>query len=574
MTTKQFPERLQADIAASQNFSQALKRLRDGKSATPRSWVWEDKDPKWISDTWAAELQKLGENKDLKGISEWDLSKMDKFASQGEVAPFAERQETLSEYWNHLEKSSLFKDPLWIKAKAQAVKALGFNKTGAPRSVDAVIKKGLKEDKYVTSSGDPLFLKRKNPLSIAQASKAATDGSWRQFYPVLGSRASMGKTGTEARWIFMFPMCVNIVEQTFQQPIQEYIENRIHKLEFFAPWKGYDYVQRVISERGPQNALYFGCDYSKMDQHFNLYHALECYDVIKWYFEPQYWKDLKDSIEYTFTCDVVCPDGLIPGPHAMPSGSGWTNFLETMFNFIVKHYLNLKYHLFSDSKSSAMGIGDDQLYFFPVKYKIEPITKLIVDVFVALKLEANVLKQEVSYSVISFLQRRSFDNWSPYGIQFAGVYPTFRALTSLIYPEFYHNEKIWTKRTFALRCLMILENCVNHPLFKRFCQFAADGNDNIKEFAALPDAEILLTRHMAKKIANFSGIAPVYRHPSLRTSTRVSDVLIFLRFPHRRGKPRYSAEIPVYAADAHKRILPHFLTPLAGHAVSRGDARN
>lgn len=76
------------------------------------------------------------------------------------------------------------------------------------------------------------------------------------------------------------------------------------------------------------------------------------------------------------------------------------------------------------------------------------------------------------------------------------------------------------------------------------------------------------------RLVEMTGIAPVYRHPSLRTSTRVSDVLIFLRFPHRRGKPRYSAEIPVYAADAHKRILPHFLTPLAGHAVSRGDARN
>ena len=112
MTTKQFPERLQADIAASQNFSQALKRLRDGKSATPRSWVWEDKDPEWITDTWAKRLQKLGEDKDLKAISEWDLSKIDKFSPQGEVAPFAGRQETLSEYWAHLEKSSLFKDPL------------------------------------------------------------------------------------------------------------------------------------------------------------------------------------------------------------------------------------------------------------------------------------------------------------------------------------------------------------------------------------------------------------------------------------------------------------------------------
>ena len=338
---------------------------------------------------------------------------------------------------------------------------------------------------------------------MKQAKEAATDGSWKNFYPVLGSRASMGKIGASARWIFMFPMSVNIVEQTYQQPLQDYITDKIHRLEFFAPWKGYDYVQRVISKKGPLNSLYFGCDYSKMDQHFNLYHALECYDVIKCYFKPQYWPGLKESIEYTFNCDVVGPDGLISGPHAMPSGSGWTNFLETVFNFIVKIYLDLKYHLFSSPVASAMGIGDDQIYMFPVYYNIEPLTKLIVSVFVALGLEANVEKQEVSHSIISFLQRRSFDFWSPYGIQYAGVYPTFRALTSLVYPEFYHNEKIWNTRTFALRCLMILENCVNHPLFEEFCKFIADGNSNIKEFATLPDAEILLTRHMAKKIANF-----------------------------------------------------------------------
>lgn len=109
-----------------------------------------------------------------------------------------------------------------------------------------------------------------------------------------------------------------------------------------------------------------------------------------------------------------------------------------------------------------------------------------------------------------------------------------------------------------------------------------DGHDDGENAQELPENE-----KETDKSASFSagcaytpvmvemtGIAPVYRHPSLRTSTRVSDVLIFLRFPHRRGKPRYSAKIPVYAADAHKRILPHFLTPLAGHAVSRGDARN
>nr|UAW00469.1 MAG: RNA-dependent RNA polymerase [Porcine picobirnavirus] len=504
MQTKQFTARLLRSIADSHNFQQALKRLKFGKAETPRSWVYENKSPEWILDTWSKQLQTICEDKDLKFISDWDLSKSSKFASQGRVAPFDERQQTLEEYWNHLSPSDVFNTKEWKQAIKNAVKSLGFNETGSPKSVDAVIERGLGEDKYNTSSGDPLFIKRKRPEAIAQAKAAALDGSWKNFYPVLGSRASMGKTGAEARWIFMFPMSVNIVEQSFQQPLQDYLRKKnasTKDLKFFTPWDGYDYVQKIISQYAPSVTIKFGCDYSKMDQHFNFYHALQCFEVIKHYFHPKYWNDLYESIHYTFYCDVVAPDYLIAGPHAMPSGSGWTNFLETIFNYILVHYLRLKYHI---KIEQAMGIGDDQLWFLPYDTKdIDSLTKFIVSQFESVHLAANAEKQEVSDIMASFLQRRSYAEWAPHGIQYAGVYPTIRALTSEVYPEFYHNEKEWTKNTFALRCLMIAENCNRHPAFKEFCIFIANGNKNIIEFAKLPDAEILLTRHLAKKIANF-----------------------------------------------------------------------
>nr|QIR30721.1 RNA-dependent RNA polymerase [Chicken picobirnavirus] len=503
MLTKKFPARLETTIADSVNFQQALRRLKHGKAETPRSWVYENKSPKWILDSWSKVLHTLDEVKDLKFISEWDLSKSNKFASQGKVAPFDERQETLQEYWNHLTPSNVFNTKEWKEAIKLTVRELGFNHTGVPATVDAVIKRGLGEDKYNTSSGDPLFIKRKKPEAIAQAKAAFLNGSWKNYYPVLGSRASMGKTGAEARWIFMFPMSVNLKEQSFQQPLQDYLRkhNTRATLKFFTPWDGYEYVQKLISSSAPKYIIKFGCDYSKMDQHFNFYHALQCFEVIKHFFNPKYWNDLYESIRYTFYCDIVAPDYLISGPHAMPSGSGWTNFLETVFNLILVIYLKHKYHLRIDQ---AMGIGDDQLWF--MNYKAEQMNKLtdfIVQQFNSVCLEANVEKQEVSINMASFLQRRSYAFWSPSGIKYAGVYPTIRALTSEIYPEFYHNEKEWTKRTFALRCLMILENCNRHPLFKEFCIFIAKGNENIIEFAKLPDAEILLTRHLAKKIANF-----------------------------------------------------------------------
>jgi hypothetical protein len=525
MKTKEFPARLKESIAESSNFEQALARLEKGKSETPRSWVYENKSPKWILNTWSKRLLRLKADKDLGMIAEWDLSKSDKFAPQGEVAPFADRQETLSEYWAHLSSSEVFNTKEWRDALHLSIKQLGFNKTGNPAHVDAVIARGLGEDKYNTSSGDPLFIKRKKPEAISQARQAVLDGTWNQFYPVLGSRASMGKTGAKARWIFMFPMAVNLNEQRFQQPLQDYIRNRTGKKDvFFAPWDGYEKVQDVLSANGNKYVIKFGCDYSKMDQHFNFSHAVQCFEVIKHYFHPQYWTDLYQSIYYTFYCDVVAPHYLIEGPHAMPSGSGWTNFLETVFNYILVNYLRIKYHLKVDV---AMGIGDDQLWFMNYSADhIDKLTRFIVDQFNSVGLEANPEKQEVSSYIASFLQRRSYANWSPKGIKYAGVYPTIRALTSEIYPEFYHNEKDWTKKTFALRCLMILENCKNHPLFKEFCLFIAEGNQNIIDFAKLPDAEILLTRHTAKKIANF---VPTYNQEKVDVNPTKFESLRIIR---------------------------------------------
>nr|USE07815.1 MAG: putative RNA-dependent RNA polymerase [Picobirnavirus sp.] len=498
MKTSEFPARLITSIADSDEFQQALARLKHGKSSTPRSWVYEHvEDPVDILKMWE-EVIHSNEDGDLSIIADWDLSKSDKFAAQGAVAPFEDRQHTLSEYWAHLDSPTRFLDPIWAKAKASVIRKLGFNRSGVPRPVDAVISKGLYDDKYNTNSGDPLCIKRWREPAIAQAKAACLDGTWTEFYPILGSRASMGKVGADARWIFMFPFCVNLKEQQFQQPLQEYIRSK--SIPYFTPWEGWDAVQPVLSQ-SDSRWLKFGCDYSKMDQHFNFYHAEQCYDVIKHFFRPEYHEELFQSIHYTFHCPVIAPEYLILGPHAMPSGSGWTNFLETVFNFILVEYFKLKYGL--NIKLGSMGIGDDQLWFLEFNGKIDKLTKLVVSVFKECGLDANPEKQEVSYSVASFLQRHAYEFWSPEGVKYAGVYPTVRALTSEIFPEFYHNEKTWTKNTFALRCLMILENCNYSPWFEEFCIFIANGNQNIVEFCLSDDAFILLTRHQSKKIANF-----------------------------------------------------------------------
>lgn len=498
---QKLPKSIQ-DLAQTNNgLKQALNRLELGSKPTPRSWFYETKSPDWILGTITTKLNGM---KDLEVISDWDLSKSDKFKPQGGSAPLKDRLDTLDEYFNHLASPVIVKDPLWKKAKLKAIHELRFNGSGSPISSDEVVRLGISGDKYNTSSGYPLYIKRKNPDAIKQALEAEPHCISDRYPFTLGTRASMGKTGTEARHIFMAPMAVNIHGQRYLYPLQEFI--RSLNVDFFLPWEGWDKTQRAISSKWVTGSLKFGTDYSKMDQHFNKYHALEVYDVIKHYFRKEYWDDLRASILYVFDAPVITNLGLIDQEHAMPSGSEWTNFLETLWDFILTQYLELKYHIQFIMRA---GIGDDQLWILAGNWNAKAqkwILQTVVDVFEKGGTPGNMDKQEVSLSETTFLQRLLWQEWAgpKSDVPAAGVYSLVRNVTSQVYPEFYHNDKKWDHNMFAIRCIMIAENCCYHPLFKWYVtEFLAKANDNILDFVKQKDSQINEQWRVSKTIANF-----------------------------------------------------------------------
>nr|UAW00459.1 MAG: RNA-dependent RNA polymerase [Porcine picobirnavirus] len=498
---KQLPDSIMKIAQSSNSLKMALRRLELGSKATPRSWFYEHKSPEWILQTIESKLNGM---RDQDIIKEWDLSKSDKFAPQGESAPLKDRLDTLSEYFNHLSAPKIISDPIWKKAKLEAIRRLKFNESGSPVTSEQVVARGVADNKYNTSSGYPLFMRRNKQEAQDEAIADAPICIQEKFPCVLGARASMGKTGKKARHIFMASMAVNVNGQRFQQPLQDYI--RSLRLDFFLPWEGWDATQVAISKYMKPTALKFGADYTKMDQHFNKYHGFEVFDVIKHYFKKEYWQELHDIIQYVFFVPIVTNLGYIDQEHAMPSGSEWTNFLETVWNYIFKIYLELKYAL---KFSLACGIGDDQLWILLGKWSpkaIKWVIKIVVDEFDYAGLPGNPDKQEVSLVKTGFLQRLLCQDWNGLdgSTPAAGVYSLIRNVTSQVYPEFYHNTKDWDSDMFALRVIMIAENCCNHPLFEWYVkEFIAYANSNILDFVRKSDSEIRAKELQAKRIANF-----------------------------------------------------------------------
>lgn len=522
---KQFPEQVEALIDKSNSLAMALKRLEQGTKPTVRSWFYENKSPEWILGTVTAKLKSV--SKDLQFISEWDISKSEKFAAQGGSAPLKQRLDKLDEYFSHNDAPHVIKDLLWVKAKQIAIQRLGFNGSGSPISLQEVVSRGVSEDKYNTNSGFPDYAKRKNPEVIANAIAMAPHCIENKDPATLGTRASMGKTGVDARSIFMAAMDVNIWGQRYQEPLQDYIRSK--KIDFFTPWEGWDSTQAAISHSWNNQVLKFGADYSKMDQHFNMYHGLEVFSVIQYFFKPTYRAELKEIIQYVFNVPIITNLGYIDQLHSMPSGSEWTNFLETMWNYIFTIYLELKYHL---KFSAKFGIGDDQLWLLQGNWTpraIEWITDTVVREFDYCGLPGNREKQEVSLTITGFLQRLLSSNWNgPSGtLPAAGVYSLIRNVTSQVYPEFYHNSKLWNSDMFALRCIMIAENCVQHPLFKWYVQdFLANANPAILKWVRKSDSELVETQRQARHIANFM---PTYNQEKQHKSILSFETVKLLR---------------------------------------------
>nr|UAW00445.1 MAG: RNA-dependent RNA polymerase [Porcine picobirnavirus] len=521
---KQFPEDVQKVISDNAECRKALHRLEVGSDPTPRSWFYENKEPQWILGSVSSALNGM---KDLRNIADWDLSKSDKFGPQGGSAPLKERLDSFNEYFVHISAPKIVHDPIWIRAKQLAIRRLKFNEAGRPTTLQAVVDRGIAEKKYNTNSEFPLYLKRRNPIAVKEAIRDAPHAIEQRFPSTLGTRASMGKTGVKARNIFMASMAVNIYGQRYQQVLQDYIRS-LHQ-SFFLPWEGWEHVQAEISDKWDKG-LKFGADYTKMDQHFNLHHGLEVLDVIKHYFRKEYWSDLESTIRYVFTLPILTNLGYVDQEHAMPSGSEWTNFLETRWNYIFTIYLELKYHLKFVTK---MGIGDDQLYilagFDGSSKGISWITKTIVSEFEYAGLPGNPEKQEVSREETGFLQRHCSSNWNGLhgDMRAAGVYSLIRNVTSQVYPEFYHNEKTWDHNMFARRTIMIAENACQHPLFKWYVQdFLAKANDNILEFVRQDDSEIKSQEEQAKTIANF---IPTYNQEKQTKSLLEFETLKLLR---------------------------------------------
>nr|UAW00347.1 MAG: RNA-dependent RNA polymerase [Porcine picobirnavirus] len=487
-------------ISANNGLQRYLRSLTEGKAATPRSWLYEDRSSEEVQRLWLKELSVLQDGNDFEQeVFQFDTSQLKKWGPQGEVAPVAELMDIITEGFSDSSMPKAFKTPEWQRAM-EYTKWMFTGWFGVhdlrPASLKSVVDDMRARDVLESNSGWPLFTRRSKPEVKEASISDAESGAWREYPAIALFRNYNQKT----RLVWMFPMATNLVEGSFYQPLYNALSHA--RTPFFAPWKGFSEVRKLITGLYKQGSPYYiaASDFSSTDAHFRKATTQQVSEVLQACFKPEYRDALHESLMHMHEIPLIIgPDTMITGEHGVASGSNWTNFVETVFDYIFSVYVAIRQGAEvstrgnvstgpSDSVYSGLyAIGDDMSWYTDnysedFAANLEEYGEMVGQVIKAEKTTNDRDK-------VKSLQRLFQRGYNTESGETRGVYSTIRALNSSLHPERFHDPRKWSSDMFCVRQFMILENCVDHPLFEEFVRFVCQGNKHLAEFARKSSAE-------------------------------------------------------------------------------------
>nr|UAW00372.1 MAG: RNA-dependent RNA polymerase [Porcine picobirnavirus] len=493
-----------------------LSGLSVGRAATKRSSLYDLEgktellDPDEILARWMEILRSLdNENNFSRNVFQFDSHQLEKWGPQGEVLPIADLMDevVLPTFSSSSKHPAAFRTSDWQLAKRLVVKQL--HNAGArglsPVPYKRVIDDMRARDTLESNSGWPLFTKRNKPEVIAQSIKEAENGQWKTYPAIALFRNYNRKT----RLVWMFPMSANLVEGSFFQSLQSILMKSKLAKTFLSPWSGFEQVRDVMTSAYDQGSFVAASDFSATDAHFQLDTSMEVFDVIKECFQPRYRSALEESIRHMHEIPlVISTESMLEGEHGVSSGSNWTNFIETIFDMILAEYVHIK-----GGYQGLYAIGDDMSWISNA-YD-EQFADMLADIGKSVGQEIKSDKTTNDPDKVKSLQRLFQRGYARPDGKLRAVYSTVRALKSLVYPERFHSPKVWSKDMEAIRDFMILENCVDHPLFEEFCRFVSAGDPHLRVFANYNRAKQAKLYRQSKLVP---GLNPTYNQEKRNSS--------------------------------------------------------
>lgn len=450
-----------------------FSHVRSGNSEEYRTTFYRGKSLSSVLNGWSRTLGSIKQQWPTLFEFENDLRK--KVGPMSIMKPLAERMNDIDSYYDSI---SLESKPLSQAALDAVVKewaaVRGLQLRSQERTVELM--------KKSTNSGSPYFGKRKLyvkdtvPCDVSVEAQTVLqdlrNSTWNGC-AVLGWRGQEGGPSPDdvkQRVVWMFPFAVNIQELQFYQPAIEAAQ----RFRLVPAWVGMEEVDKRIThmfDSKGKNDLVICTDFSKFDQHFNADMQAAAQYIIRNLMMNNI--SCVDWIENVFPIKYMIPlaydfGRLRFGPHGMGSGSGGTNFDETLTHRALQY--EAAQSIGSSLNPYSQCLGDDGVLTFP-----GCTADIVMQAYSSHGQDMNLDKQYVSKHDCTYLRRWHQDNYRV-GDVCVGVYSTYRALGRLCEQERFYDPEIWGPKMVALRQLSILENVKYHPLRNEFLRYCIKGD--------------------------------------------------------------------------------------------------
>jgi len=319
-----------------------------------------------------------------------------------------------------------------------------------PLNYDAAIQY-LKND---SNSGLPYLVKKSR---IKGSLVSDCKELYSRNYPcVLFTRT---QENNKTRTVWGYPASDTLEEMRYYRPLLDYQK----KLSWRAALNTPDIIdlamtKLLVAANNNKDEKLLSIDFSSYDATVKFGLQTAAFNYIRDMYQSQYVSEIDVIAKRFNTVGLVTPDGIYDGPHGVPSGSTFTNEVDSICQYLVASSSNL-----IDEINLCQIQGDDGVYLtrFPNE---------LMEHFGKYGLDVNIDKSHIANEYIIYLQSLYHIDYMKNGVV-GGIYSTYRALLRLVYLERFTDiskDEISGKDYFAIRAISIIENVKHHPLFEQF----------------------------------------------------------------------------------------------------------
>jgi hypothetical protein len=262
----------------------------------------------------------------------------------------------------------------------------------------------------------------------------------------------------KTRDVWGYPVADTVWEQEFYLPFQGLEKTMSSRKALLGPDQVDSAVTDLFVKKRPEDVIVC-VDFSSYDSSIHPRLVHRAFSYMAEFFQTQYTDDLYELFKRFISIPIYTPDGEVSGYHGVPSGSSFTNTIDSLIQLMV-----------AGTWERCQVQGDDGVYL---------VRNRDVDLFLSrfeqdgLTINDDKTDRFTGHEAV-YLQRYYHPKYAGTEGGLGGVYSIARALNRIKYLERWSFDKrdISGSDFFALRTIMILENCKHHPYYIDLVKFA------------------------------------------------------------------------------------------------------